>query len=216
MRRINALITAGPTYEPIDPVRFITNRSKGTMGYAIAEEAVKRNYNVILISGPVNLKPPPKAKFICAETALDMKQMALKEFGKADCVIMAAAVSDFRVKKASHSKIKKKGKYVLTLVENPDILKSFPKDSKKVLVGFALETGHLLENAKEKLYSKNLDLLIANKIDKKNTPFGDGRKDVVLLRKGQEPIYIKNRTKQKIAASILDAVGDIMKHKHII
>ena len=174
MKKIHLLITTGPTHEPIDPVRIITNRSTGLMGYEIAKQALKRRYKVTLISGPTGLKPLPGVKSISVERAIDMKRAVLREFRKADCLIMAAAVSDFRLKRVYSQKIKKKKRLFLELTENPDILKSLPPKSGRVLVGFSLETGNLLRNARKKLIDKNLDLIIANIIDKRNMPFGKG------------------------------------------
>ncbi len=210
-KKIRLLITAGPTYEPIDPVRIITNRSSGLLGYEIAKEAVRRKYKVTLISGPTALKPPPEARFISAERAADMKQAVLKEFRKTDCLIMAAAISDFRIKRIYARKIKKKERLLLHLLENTDILKSLPDKSDRVLIGFALETENLLKNARKKLIDKNLDLIIANKIDRKKLPFGEGRKNFVFLRKKEKPVYFKNKTKREIARAILDIVKDIKK-----
>ena len=210
-KKISLLITAGPTYEPIDPVRGITNRSSGLLGYEIAKEAVRRKYKVTLISGPTALKPPPETRFILAERATDMKQAVLKEFRKTNCLIMAAAISDFRIKRTSSHKIKKKERLLLHLLENPDILKSLPNKSDRVLVGFALETENLLKNARKKLIDKNLDLIIANKVDRKNLPFGEGRKSFVFLKKKEKPVYFKNKTKREIAGTILDIVKDIKK-----
>lgn len=208
-KKIRLLITAGPTYEPIDPVRVITNRSSGLLGYEIAKEAVRRKYKVTLISGPTALKPSPKARLISVERAADMKKAVLKEFRETDCLIMAAAVSDFRIKRTSAHKIKKERKPLLHLSENPDILKSLPDKSGRVLVGFALETENLLKNARKKLIDKNLDLIIANKIDRRNLPFGEGRKNFVFLRKREKPVYFRNKTKREIAGAILDIVKDI-------
>jgi len=207
----NIVVTAGPTYEPIDPVRIISNRSTGLMGYEIAKAALKRRHKVVLISGPVNIQPPSKAKFIKVEEAKDMKNAVLKEFKKADCLIMAAAVSDFKAKKTRKKKIKKKkGKFTLELSENPDILKSLSKKSGKALVGFALETDCSLQNAQKKMVDKKLDLIIANKRDFNNDPFGEGKKDFALLRKNGPNSFYKHITKKDMAKVIIEAVEEAM------
>lgn len=206
MKKTKVVITAGPTYEPIDPVRGITNRSTGMMGYEIAKEAVKREYNVTLITGPVSLKAPKAEKVIKVTTASEMKKAVEKEIKNADVLIMAAAVADFRVKKYAASKIKKSGKFTLELIKNPDILKSAAKHKIKGKIGFALESGSLLKNAKKKLKEKGLDMIVANSISKKKIPFGGGRKNYTLLFKNSKLIHIKNATKNKMACVILDTL----------
>lgn len=166
LKRKTVLITAGPTREYIDPVRFISNASSGKMGYALAEEARKLGARVILVSGPTDLKPPKGIRFIPVISAFQMKKQVDKVFPKADYVISTAAVSDYRPAKKSKKKIKKTSKYLnLKLIQNPDILESLGrKKTKQKLIGFALETGNIIKEARKKLKQKNLDLIIANSV----------------------------------------------------
>lgn len=206
MKKIKVVITAGPTYEPIDPARGITNRSTGMMGYEIAKEAVKRKYDVTLITGPVSLMAPKAEKIIKVTTAIEMKKAVEREIKNADFLIMAAAVADFRVKKYTASKIKKSDKITLELIKNPDILKSAAKHKIKGKIGFALESGGLLKNAEKKLKEKGLDMIVANSVSETKNPFGGGLKDYTLLFKNSRTIYIKNATKPKMACVILDTL----------
>lgn len=203
------IITAGPTQEFIDPVRVITNLSTGTFGYALAEEAVKRGFKVILISGPVNLTPPEKAVFVPVTTAAEMLKAVRKETDNADCLIMAAAVSDFRVKKAGKNKIKKRNSLTLELTGNTDILASV-KDKELFRVGFALESEKFLENAKKKLIEKNLDVIVMNKAGKGRFPFGDGRKEFTIIEKNGKMTRLDGKTKKEASAVILDIVKNKM------
>lgn len=166
LKRKTVLITAGPTREYIDPVRFISNASSGKMGYALAQEAKRLGARVILVSGPTNLNPPRGVRFIPVISALQMKKQVDKVFPKADYVISTAAVSDYRPAKKSKKKIKKTSKYLnLKLIQNPDILESLGrKKTKQKLIGFALETGNIVREARKKLKQKNLDLIFANSI----------------------------------------------------
>ncbi|MDF1545347.1 MAG: phosphopantothenoylcysteine decarboxylase [bacterium] len=159
------LITAGPTREAIDPVRYITNHSSGKMGYAIAEAALKNGSQVTLVSGPVNLVPPENAKLVRIETTQELSEAVLQEFEAADCLIMAAAPADFRPKSYSDSKIKKSGAgLTIELEPTPDILRQVASLRRpgQVVVGFALETDNVIENAKRKLAQKQLDLIVVN------------------------------------------------------
>ena len=156
------VISAGPTREAIDPVRFITNRSTGKMGYAIAEAALERNLQVTLVSGPVNLEPPAGVEFIPIESAADMAQAMKKASENADMIVMAAAVADYRPKQYSTSKVKKSdGDMCIELERTEDILLTLGKNKKpgQILVGFAAETDDLLKNAQGKLERKNLDYI---------------------------------------------------------
>ena len=200
------LITAGPTIEPIDPVRFISNFSTGTMGYKIAEEAVKRGFKVCLISGPVQMSPPDGAEVINVTTAREMRDRVLERLDNADCVIMTAAVCDFRPAKVKEQKIKKTEKMELELVENPDILKEIGHRKGLVKVGFALETEDMLENAKNKLNGKGLDLIVATMSGQQQDPFGGGEKTFTLLDRGYNVRELEKVTKDECAGIILDEV----------
>lgn len=175
-RSFHLLITAGPTREAIDPVRFISNYSTGTLGYTLTKEAKKEGYKVTLISGPTYLKPPQGVKFVKVNTASEMYKEVKRYFPSCDCLIMTAAVCDFQPVKVFEKKIKKerKEKLVLELKKTPDILYEMGKQKgKKILVGFSLETDNLIKNAQEKLRKKNLDLIVAQKLRGERLPFGD-------------------------------------------
>ncbi len=199
------LITAGPTREYIDPVRFISNSSTGFFGYQIASEAVRRGHKVTLISGPTCLIPPKGAKFIPVVSALGMKRAVDKYFPGSDCLIMSAAVADYRPVTASSRKIKKeKAALVLKLVRNPDILSlAAGKKKRQVVIGFALETGGLKNNAKEKLKKKNLDYIIAASLNNKKSPFGDREISVLIMsRTGKTETFLSD--KKGLSRIILD------------
>lgn len=210
MRRKTFLITAGPTQEPIDPVRYLTNHSSGKMGYALAQAAKKLRHHVLLISGPTQLPPPPGIKFISVTTAAQMYQAVMKNFKKADVIIKVAAVADYRVQKVFRKKIKKKSKYlVLKLVQNLDILKELGKKKSKnqILVGFAAETHEALKYAQKKLKEKNCDYLILNNVAKKGIGFGSDKNSVVILSKKGNPISLPPMPKTKLAFRILNVLN---------
>jgi len=200
------LITAGPTREKIDPVRFITNYSTGKMGYLLAELARKKGYNVTLISGPTFLKPLKGVKLIYIESAAELKEEIFRYISKVDCLIMTAAVGDYRVSQIKKSKIKSKRKINLSLVSNPDILKEAGKRKKKnqLFVGFALETENFVKNGLQKMREKNLDFLIVS------SPgfFGEakGKKIVKLLNKKGEVANFSLLSKKEIAQKILNEI----------
>ena len=201
------LITAGTTRERIDPVRFISNYSTGTFGYEIAREARRRKFNVTLVSGPTSLKAPSGVKFIPAESSLDMRKVVLAEFPKADCVIMTAAVADWRPRYSARRKIKKTSRKIFELIENPDILAEVGARKKdKIVVGFALETENLERNALKKLKDKNLDLIVANKLTREANIFGDIKLNVITVDKFGNRTRIFNKSKAELAKIILDRV----------
>ncbi|MGC8977110.1 MAG: phosphopantothenoylcysteine decarboxylase [Candidatus Ratteibacteria bacterium] len=178
-KKIKILVSAGPTREYIDDIRFISNLSSGKMGYLIADYARKKGYDVILVSGPTYLSPPEGVKLIKVETAREMEKEILRYFPGVDLLIMSAAVSDWRPVRRFKGKLKRKKIWNLKLVPNPDILKSvnrIKKENQKV-VGFALEIENVIENAREKLKEKKLDLIIGNTPDF----FGEGKKSNVFL-----------------------------------
>lgn len=201
----NILIAAGPTRERIDPVRFISNYSTGTFGYTIAKEAKRRKLSVTLVSGPTSLKAPQGVKFIPVESSLDMRKAVLAEFPKTDCMIMTAAVADWRPKYPAKRKIKKRKRQILELVENPDILAQIGAQKKKrIVIGFALETENLEKTALKKLKNKNLDMIIANRLTKEANIFGDQKLDVVTLDRFGGRTRIFNKSKKELAKIILD------------
>jgi len=199
------LITAGPTREFIDPVRFISNSSTGFFGYEIAKTAVKRGHKVALISGPVSLTPPGGVKFIPVLTALEMKAAVDKFFPSSDCLIMSAAVADYRPAKPVGKKIKKaKENLTIRLKKNPDILfETGKKKGNRILAGFAVETDDLIGNAKSKLKKKNLDFIVAVPLRGKNDPFGDKKARFVIIdRRGN--IRETVCSKQELSNIIID------------
>ena len=203
------LITAGPTIEPIDPIRYISNYSTGRMGYEIARAAKKRGNRVTLISGPTKLAAPKGVRFIPVKTAAGMKREAFKFFKHADCVIMTAAVSDFRPVSFSWQKIKKhsRGAISLKLRKNPDILSALSRrKGRRILVGYSLETDNPIENAKKKLKKKKLDLIVVNKAGKTCDPFGEGAKDIAIIDRKGNITKLKGISKTKIAYSLLDMI----------
>jgi len=177
------IITAGPTREVIDPVRYISNYSTGMMGYALAEEAVRLGFKVTLITGPVDIEAPESAETIKVETSGEMAKELFARLKNSDCVIMAAAVCDFKPTKVSSRKIKKKRTLTLELEKTVDILKAIGKRKGLVKVGFALETESPLENAGKKIKEKDLDLIVINIKTAKSDPFGGGAKKYIVMDK---------------------------------
>ena len=202
------LVTAGRTEEPLDSVRYLSNRSSGKMGYAIAEEAKKRGAEVTLISGPTNLFPPHEVSFIPAKTAQDMYSAVNSHFKNAGILIMSAAVSDFTPEKVERSKIKKSEKgMTLKLKPTPDILKQMGKNKKdKILVGFSLETENEIENAKRKMKEKNLDLIVVNNPNLPGAGFEVDTNLVTLIDKKGKIEKLELLPKRKVAEKILDKI----------
>jgi phosphopantothenoylcysteine decarboxylase/phosphopantothenate--cysteine ligase len=209
------LITAGRTEEPIDPVRFLSNRSSGKMGYALAEEAKERGANVTLISGPASLPPPVNINFVQVKTGQEMFEAVKKHFAKTDCLIMTAAVSDFSPALYQTAKIKKEEKeLVLKLKPSVDILKEMGKrKGKKVLVGFSLETENEIPNAKNKLKEKNLDLIAVNNPKEPNAGFEVDTNIVTLIDKKGKVEKLPLLPKREVAEKILDKVTTLLKKR---
>lgn len=209
------LVTAGPTREFLDPVRFITNRSTGKMGYELAEEALRRGAEVILVSGPTHLFPPPDAKLRKVQTAEDMKKEVLEHFSKADVVIMTAAVSDFKFEESASGKIKKeKLGGNIKIVPTPDVLKELGrKKGQKVLVGFAAETEKVVDNALKKLKDKNLDLIIANDVTAEGVGFESNFNQVSVVFPDGKSVQTEKMTKVEISQVIMDKIEEIVGKK---
>jgi phosphopantothenoylcysteine decarboxylase/phosphopantothenate--cysteine ligase len=207
------LVTAGATIEPIDPVRYITNRSTGKMGYAVARAARDRGASVILVSGPTSLPPPPGMTLLNVRTAEEMKQAVIGNQKGCDIIIKAAAVSDYRPQEIAPQKIKKGADALsLSLVKNPDILAqlgSLRKESPCILVGFAAETEDLLTNAREKLRAKNVDMIVANDVSRDDAGFEAETNAVKIIyadgRVEDSPLM----TKDEVAHLLLDRVKEI-------
>ncbi|NFT06801.1 MULTISPECIES: bifunctional phosphopantothenoylcysteine decarboxylase/phosphopantothenate--cysteine ligase CoaBC [Clostridium] len=205
----NILVTAGPTISPIDPVRYITNRSSGKMGYAIAKEARDRGANVTLISGPTSLEVPADINFIRVSTNSEMKEEVNKYFDNSDVVIKSAAVADYKAKEYSNQKIKKgEGDLELAFTRDNDILMELGRKKKnQILVGFAAESQNLKENAKRKLMNKNLDYIVANDITSEDTGFASEDNRVIILSNKDEEIPIDKTSKNEIASKLFDIIG---------
>ena len=204
------LITAGPTQEPIDPVRFITNRSSGKMGYSLAEAAIESGANVTLISGPVNIEPPTNCNLVEIKTAKEMYESVMHHIKGMDVYIGTAAVSDYSPAHINESKLKKDGSnaaMTLALKENQDILKSVSElNDRPYVVGFAAETEDLIENAEKKLKNKKLDLIVANDVSDKEIGFDSDQNEVTLItHKGKE--LIQRQNKKKISKKIIDFIS---------
>ena len=214
LRGRKVLITAAGTIEPIDPVRYIGNRSSGKMGYAVAHEALSRGAEVVLVSGPSALSADPRIRLIKIETAAQMQEAVLEEFADSDLVIKAAAVADYRSKDVAANKIKKNDEeLVLVLEKNPDILLELGrrKAEHQVLVGFAAETQKLLEYAKAKLIKKNLDFIVANNVTEKGAGFNTDTNLIKLLFRNGKVESLPLQSKQQLAKIILDRAQRLMK-----
>jgi phosphopantothenoylcysteine decarboxylase/phosphopantothenate--cysteine ligase len=204
------LITAGPTHEPIDPVRYLGNRSSGKMGYALAEAALRRGAKVVLVSGPTALQPPSAAETIFVETAQQMRTAVLDRWEQASFIIMTAAVADYHVKNVSPEKIKRKAALELQLEPNPDVLADLGSlrhatgKRSPVLIGFAAETGNLLENARSKLTTKRVDAIVVNDVARSGIGFDANRNEVTIVTTSGE-IGVPEASKLEIAKKILEA-----------
>jgi len=210
LRGERVLVTSGPTREPIDPVRYLSNRSSGKMGHAVATAALRRGAEVVLISGPTALKPPAGVVYVPVQTAEEMREAALQHLGAATVVIKAAAVADYRVERPSPTKIKSGGKrdgWSLDLVPNPDILKELAqKKGGAFLVGFAAETNDVRAHAADKLRAKGIDLLVANDVSQHGIGFEADDNQVVLLDRWGGALDLPRMTKIQVAHAILDRV----------
>lgn len=207
----NVIVTAGPTVEFLDPVRYITNRSTGTMGYSIAKEFISAGFPVCLITGPVCIKPPRGAEVVKVSTAKEMLEEVNKRKALCDCLVMAAAVCDFRPKRVEKKKIKKDNFRGIKFIKNCDILRTLRKDRGFVKIGFALETDSVRENGKKKLKAKGLDLIVANSVSKNSDPFGESVTDYFLLAKNGEGKVFERKNKTKIARIIFEEAKDLMR-----
>jgi phosphopantothenoylcysteine decarboxylase/phosphopantothenate--cysteine ligase len=202
------LVTAGPTVEDIDPVRYVSNRSSGRMGYRLAEAARDRGAKVVLVSGPTSLEAPHGVDVVSVRSAEEMQRAVADRAAAANVVIAAAAVSDYRPSSASRSKIKKgEGPVRLELVRTPDILAGLGQaKGARVLVGFAAETEDLVANARKKLEAKSLDLVVANDVTAAGAGFGGDTNAVVLLRRDGSRVDVPLSSKREVAERILDEV----------
>jgi phosphopantothenoylcysteine decarboxylase/phosphopantothenate--cysteine ligase len=198
------LITAGPTREKIDPVRYLTNRSSGRMGYAIAEAAIRRGARVLLVTGPTAIKPPASAEVTKIESAEEMRRAVLKMLPEASMVIKTAAVADYRAKDAADQKIKRKGPLTLELEPTTDILAELARHKQnQLIIGFAAETQNVLENARKKLSSKSLDAIVVNDVSREGVGFDTDRNAVTIITP-DEVVEVPETTKWDVAQRVLD------------
>lgn len=208
------LVTAGGTQESIDPVRYIGNRSSGKMGYAIAEQAARMGAKVILVSAPTSLPIPNGVDFISVDSAVSMQEAVEARYNDVNVVIMAAAVSDFRVLHKAEQKIKKMESMTIELVKNPDILQGLgSKKSHQILVGFAAETEHVIKYGQDKVAKKNLDMLVANDVSKSNAGFNVDTNEGYFLYPDKEPKEMPNMKKSELARHILREVIDLVANR---
>jgi phosphopantothenoylcysteine decarboxylase/phosphopantothenate--cysteine ligase len=205
------LITAGPTQEPLDPVRFISNRSSGKMGYALAEAAAKRGARVILVAGPVTLADPTGIETIHVKTAREMRQAVIDRLEESTIVVKAAAVADYQVAQVPEHKLKKTPtRLSLELDPTPDILAEVgQKKGNRILIGFAAETERLVEEASRKLLSKNCDMVVGNLVGNSGTGFESDENEVVLVLRGGETVTLARAPKRQIADGIFDQLSKL-------
>lgn len=211
------LITAGPTREAIDPVRYISNRSSGKMGYALAEQAHARGHEVLLVSGPVSLAAPEGCRTVPVESAAEMYDVVAQNIGRIDAALMSAAVADYTPAHAAAGKIKKtNGHLVLELGKTRDILAAMRGELnfKGLLVGFAAETENLRANALEKMRRKGCDLIVANDVSRSDIGFDSDYNEAIILGADGSEQVISRQLKQAVAGAILDAMkGPVLKRQ---
>ena len=200
------IVTAGPTQEPLDPVRYISNRSSGKMGYAIAEAAAVRGAKVILISGPVNLAPPAGVTLVRVKTACEMREAVMRNLAQSSIVVKAAAVADYHLSAVPDQKVKKTAtRFSLELDPTPDILAEVgKKKTDQLLIGFAAETQNLIEEARRKLKTKNCDMVVANLVNREDIGFESDDNEVVLVTRTGDPVHLARAPKREIADQIFD------------
>ena len=207
------LITAGPTREKIDPVRYLTNRSSGRMGYSLAEAAVRRGARVLLVSGPTSLTPPGAAEVTRVESTEEMRDAVLRFLPQASIVIKTAAVADYRPKSTAGQKIKRTGPMTLELEATPDILKELSsKKTSQIIVGFAAETENVLENARQKLLAKNLDAIIVNDVSREGIGFDSDRNAVTIISR-DDVVEVPETTKWEVAQRVLDQIAKLRQQR---
>jgi phosphopantothenoylcysteine decarboxylase/phosphopantothenate--cysteine ligase len=208
------LVTAGPTREAIDPVRYLTNRSSGRMGYAIAEVARRRGARVILVSGPVAIPAPAGAELLRVETAEQMRDAVLARLAEATVVVATAAVADYKAKSQAMQKMKRSGPVSLELQPTPDILGEVARRrDKQIVVGFAAETENVLENARKKLAAKSLDAIVANDVSQPGIGF-DSERNAVTVITTDRVIEVPQTSKMEVAQRVLDEVVRLRHRSH--
>lgn len=208
------LITAGPTREMLDPVRFLSNLSTGEMGYALARAAVRRGYGVTLVSGPVAIKPDPNIRFVPVMSAFEMQKACERLFPSQDALIMSAAVCDFTAAKPRHHKIHRTRTKTFLLKQTPDIVAGLArKKGRRIVVGFCLETENWLSRAKEKMNRKRLDGIVANYYGKGYVPFGKRPVTVGLIDAGGRVKILKNLSKSQLSENLLSWLDGLAQKK---
>jgi phosphopantothenoylcysteine decarboxylase/phosphopantothenate--cysteine ligase len=200
------LITAGPTQEPLDPVRYISNRSSGKMGYALAEAAKARGARVILVSGPVHLSPPAGVEVVRVQTALEMRDAVLNRLPESTIIIKSAAVADYHVANVPQQKVKKTAaKVSIDLDPTPDILAECGRRKEdRILIGFAAETQNMVEEAKRKMTTKNCDMVVGNLVSQEGIGFESDSNEVTLVTRAGDIVKIQKAPKREIADRIFD------------
>ena len=207
------LITAGPTREKIDPVRYLTNRSSGRMGYALAEAALRRGARVLLVSGPTALTPPGAAEVRRVESAEQMRDAVLHLLPQASIIIKTAAVSDYRAKSSAPQKLKRKGAMTLELEATADILKEITlRKTSQIVIGFAAETENVLENARQKLAAKHLDAIVVNDVSREGVGF-DSERNAVTIITHHEVLEVPETTKWEVAQRVLDQIAELRQRR---
>jgi phosphopantothenoylcysteine decarboxylase/phosphopantothenate--cysteine ligase len=207
------LITAGPTREKIDPVRYLTNRSSGRMGYALAEAGVRRGARVLLVTGPTSLTPPGAAEVTRVDSTEEMRDAVLHLLPQSSIVIKTAAVADYRPKSTAGQKIKRKGPMSLEFEATPDILKELSsKKTSQIIVGFAAETENVLENARQKLLAKNLDAIVVNDISREGIGFDSDRNAVTIITR-DDVVEVPETTKWEVAQRVLDQITKLRQQR---
>lgn len=205
------LITAGPTREKIDPVRYLTNRSSGRMGYALAEAALRRGARVLLVTGPTSLKPPSAAEVASVESAQQMLDAVLRLLPESSIVIKTAAVADYTIANPAEQKLKRGGHMTLDLEPAPDILAEISRHKKsQLIIGFAAETENVLENARKKLQTKSLDAIVVNDVSREGVGFDSDRNAVTIIT-ASETIPVPETIKWEVAQRVLDCVVEMKK-----
>ena len=201
------VVTAGPTREPIDPVRFLSNRSSGKMGYAIAAAALESGHEVTLISGPVNLSPPERARFLSVTTSEEMFASVQRATDDCDVLVMCAAVADYKPARVAEQKIKKRDeKFSLELIPTRDILKSLPRSRNFFVVGFAAETNDVEEHARAKLATKNCDMMVANDLSDPNIGMESDENAVTIFSRNGETERISRASKKIVARELVKII----------
>ena len=207
------LVTAGPTQEPIDPVRYISNRSSGRMGYAVAEAAIEAGHAVTLVTGPVKLAPPPLATMIPVTTSDEMHAAVTEQVANNDVLVMCAAVADYRPAAVSKQKIKKKSaRLSLELVPTRDIVGSLPRRRKFLVIGFAAETNDVEKYARTKLQNKNLDLIVANDVSRTDIGMESADNEVTILFRDGQTKKISRTSKKNIARELVKIISNMKKN----